>query len=161
MAFLHVAQPLVRTWARGFSGRDGAVSDAHPQPVAWTGDRLVWVRCLHRKLAENRLQAGYGGPHDPWDLQLRAGPFLRGHLTTAVAWNWVPHCRLSVRPSYGLLVSLAAGALLSLFGLPIGYLVLAGIAAWELIEAVRLWRATMDAVRETSGAGACAGHGGE
>ncbi|MBO0745906.1 MAG: glycosyltransferase, partial [Candidatus Dormibacteraeota bacterium] len=147
VAFFHVGQPLVRTWARAFSRGEAAATGPGTAsvPVSWSGDRLVWIRRLHRRLSEHRLQVGYGGPHDAWDLQLRAGPFLRGHLTTAVAWNWVPYHRLSLRPSRVLLVALAAAAVLGLFALPVGALLLSGIAAWNLVETARLWWVTAEA----------------
>ncbi|MBO0687496.1 MAG: glycosyltransferase, partial [Candidatus Dormibacteraeota bacterium] len=150
VASLHVAQPLVRTWARGLHRRDRVA--AHPDlPIRWSGDRMVWVRQLHRRLAERRLQVSFGGPHDAWDLQLSAGPFLRGHLTTAVAWNWVPHHRLSLRPRPSLLIGLAAVVILGWFALPIAGLLLIGIASWNLVEAVQLRRLSADAIRETTG----------
>ncbi|MBO0681962.1 MAG: glycosyltransferase [Candidatus Dormibacteraeota bacterium] len=149
VAFLHVAQPLVRTWARARPSRDRVA--AGPLPVEWSGDRLVWVRRLYRKLSEHRLHVVYGSPIDPWDLQVSAGPFLQGHLTTAVAWDWVPHYRLRLRPRPGLLIGFAAVATLGLFALPIAGLLLTVIVAWSLVDAVRLRRLTEDAVRATTG----------
>lgn len=150
VAFFHVAQPLVRTWARVFSRVGRIAPDPGSLPGQWSGDRLVWVRRLYRKLAQRQLQVGYGGPHDAWDLKVSAGPFLQGRLTTAVAWNWVPYYRLSLWPAPGLLITLAGVAVLGLFALPIAFVVLGGIAVGVLVETVRLRRAAAHAIEETT-----------
>jgi len=137
VAFLHVAQPLARTWGR-LRARPHRVPHLRP---TWTGDRAGWLRNLERELPAAGYAVRVGGQHDRWDLEVSIGLLLRGRITIGVAWSWVPHLRIQQRPAPTAVLVPPAMALLALVA-PVVTLLLLGLVAWELIyEHWRLRRA--------------------
>ena len=110
VAFLHLAQPLARTWGR-LQARPHRPPRSRP---VWTGDRAAWVRSLERELRAGGCAVRVGGEHDHWDLEVSVGPLLRGRITTGVAWSWVLHLRTRQRLTPIAVLLLPATALLAL-----------------------------------------------
>ena len=111
VAWMHVAQPFVRTWTRL---RTEPLPRRMEAPSGWTGERFDWLRRLQRTMEAAGCHVRAGGPHDAWDLEASVGPLLRARVATAVTWAWVPHHRVSWRSSplamVGALAALGAGA---------------------------------------------------
>jgi hypothetical protein len=137
VAFLHIAQPLARTWGRLHTRPH---RKARPRP-RWTGDRAGWLRSLEREMRAAGCTVRVGGHHDRWDLEARAGPLLRGRITTGVAWNWALHLRIQHRLAPAAVLVLPVMALLALNARGATLPVLLLIAAELVHEHRRLRRA--------------------
>lgn len=146
-ALLHVAQPLVRAWARLTTRPPKPLPR---QPADWTGDRAAWLEALKRDLAARGFGVRYGGEHDRWDLEFWTGPFLAGRVVTAVAWRWFPRYRLSFRFRIVALAALMGGLALIIVSLPLGSLVLGVVAAGALLERGLIKRTLARAMKETT-----------
>jgi O-antigen biosynthesis protein len=153
---LHVAQPLVRTWGR-LRGRPARALPGLGE--RWTGDRVSWIRRLHRDLARRRCAVRLGGPHHDWDLQVKRGLFVICSIRTAVAWGWIPRYRLTFRPALGPWLAVgAAGAVLpgtrGLAGVLALLAVVPLLAGVALLELRRLNGVVTSVMRQTmEGAG--------
>ncbi|GAC1610895.1 MAG: hypothetical protein NVS3B26_20300 [Mycobacteriales bacterium] len=98
VAWLHVAQPFVRTWGRVRTRRLSPLPNAGPP--GWTGDRLGWLMELGRELSVRRCRVQYGEESSSHDLRASVGLLTEAELTTAVVWEWTPALgvRYRVRP---------------------------------------------------------------
>ncbi|MDP8932242.1 MAG: glycosyltransferase [Actinomycetota bacterium] len=96
VGFLHVAQPLVRAWAR--------LTGPRPPPPSlpasdWTGNRMAWLADLRRRLElVQGLRVWVGGPRTSWDIAVRNLGLVTALVTTATLWGWEPRWRVTVRP---------------------------------------------------------------
>ena len=147
IAFLHVAQPLVRAWGRL---RAPSIREAPTTGAGWRGDRGHWLDCIERDLTARRCRVQIGGPHASWDLDASIGPLVACRLTTAVTWGWTPifRRRFRLRPATYLLAVggsalLAAGNMLGAACLATGFVVVVG-------EIALLGRAVKRSVEETT-----------
>lgn len=66
--------------------------------LARVGHRLEWLNALRRDLAARHGRVLVGQPYEAWDFQARIAPFWAYRMTAAVAWNWIPARRLSLKP---------------------------------------------------------------
>jgi GT2 family glycosyltransferase len=151
-AYLHVVQPLARTWGRLRARVPEAVANGHR--FAWLGDRSAWLDGLARQLASRGGHVRFSEAHEPWDLELRKGPFLRARVTTAVLWSWTPSHRVRYGARWTVLLPLvaiaAAAAWLGVEELwALGLVAIALlIETWALIGAVdRAVRVTTEGAR--------------
>jgi glycosyltransferase involved in cell wall biosynthesis len=129
VAFMHIAQPLVRTWGRI---RTKAPEDA-PVEYRWLGDRVSWINDLEKDLSHHGCWVHLGGVHDRWDLAAWRHSLVSWRVTTAVLWKWTPVARMRprLRPLGWLLLAaavLAASLIPSPFGISIAGVAAAGLA---------------------------------
>jgi hypothetical protein len=90
-----------------------------------------------------------------WDFRLSAGPPVRGYVTLGIAWRWVPHVSLRLRPSVPLMGLAAACVIAVLWSLIGAVAALAVLAAWSVGETRSLRRrVTASLERTTAGAAA-------
>ncbi len=101
VAFLHLAQPFVRTAGR-LSGPPAAPR-VLPEST-WDGDRWTWMSDLERRLAHAGCAVRFGRTHDEWDLGVTVGPLMVCRVNAAVAWGWQPRYRSRLRPRTALWV---------------------------------------------------------
>jgi hypothetical protein len=146
-AFLHVAQPLVRTGGRM---RTPAAKPAPEAPPRWTGDREGWLFLLAREFRARRCTVRAGDEHDEWDLAAAVGPLLHCRVTTAVAWHWVPMQRLALRPRVRLGIAVAAAVAATAVDVRLGVSAFTVLAAALVFEALALLRATRGALLATT-----------
>lgn len=147
VAWLHVAQPYVRTWGRLRGGRAGR--RATPSQ-AWTGERGDWLRALMRDLGTRPCRVYTGDAHDEHDLAVTVGPLVSCRVHTAVAWNWLPRHGLRLRPRKAALVMVAVAIAVVPFWLWPGVFALAALVAWAAIEGAFLRRTVRSSLQETS-----------
>jgi glycosyltransferase involved in cell wall biosynthesis len=147
VGLLHVLQPLARAWGRLRGARSESLAEAPPQ---WLGDRLAWIETLRRELLSRGGQVRTGGEHDEWDLQASIGPFVRSRIATAVVWRWQPLHRLSLGPRPWLVAGIGFGLLTLPISTLVGALLLAGVAAFSLLDGILLIRLTRRALAATT-----------
>jgi GT2 family glycosyltransferase len=147
VAVLHVAQPFVRTWGRL---RAAPADPLPPSEPDWLGDRAAWLDELRRALAKAGRTVVPGGPHDPWDLAVSAGPFVRCRLTTAVAWSWTPLRRMTWRLRPAFVIALATAAAAAIAFPILGTLAVAAVFLVAVREVVVVRRAVDRTVGETT-----------
>lgn len=145
VAWLHVAQPIVRAWGRL------RATDLGPRPSApteaWTGDRAAWLRAIERHLFGAGLAVKVGGPTDAWDIEASRLSLVGWRITTAVAWSWTPIARVRMRPRRVLLVlATLAGVAAGQFGA----LPLLGLGLLAALDALVGARACDRAIRATA-----------
>jgi glycosyltransferase involved in cell wall biosynthesis len=147
IGFLHVAQPLARTWGRVRSSRL-RFSDA--TPPEWRGDRAEWLGHLERVLRCRGLVVRVPDLHAPWDIQVVYGPFVRARITTAVVWGWQPQWRVTVRPRLSVLLLVATTAALATISLPAAVVI--GVLSIGVLMgcALRVHRLVRAALSETT-----------
>jgi hypothetical protein len=144
VGFLHVVQPVVRTWARLRRRRHD--SDEVALPV-WVGDRWTWLLAIEQQLKAKRCAVRIGGPHDSWDLEARIGVFARCRLVAGVVWGWEPrwtrHCgvRLGTLMLGGVGI---AGVFFAPIAAGITLATVATVALMELIVMRRILRSVID-----------------
>lgn len=111
VGFLHVAQPLVRAWARVTGPRPPR--PALP-PSVWTGSRMAWLADLRRRLELARgLRVWMGGHRASWDLAVRGLGLVTAFVTTATLWGWEPRWRVTVRPRATVVITIGVMALVA------------------------------------------------
>ena len=93
VAYLHLAQPIARSWGRLRTPLRPIESDA----PTWSGNRLDWLHRLVHEARAQHLSVKTGAETDPWDIRCSAGPLLRAKVVTAVAWGWTPRARVEYR----------------------------------------------------------------
>lgn len=144
---LHLLQPLARAWGRATAPRGHR---PRPPPRGWVGDREAWLLELERVLASSGCRVTKGTPTDHFDLSIRLGPFIEGRLTTAVAWRWAPHHRLTLRPRPLAPAVVAGGVAATMAATWLGSLAFASVAAIAATE-VRVLRARVHrSIRSTT-----------
>jgi glycosyltransferase involved in cell wall biosynthesis len=125
VGLLHVLQPFARLWGRLRARPLPRVESPHP----WRGDRSDWLTRLARQLRASGLSVDEGGPSEPWDLRVAAGPFVTIRLAVAVVWSWEPRWRARYAleaPAYAVLAVSPVMALLgSWYGMAAGAIVIA------------------------------------
>jgi O-antigen biosynthesis protein len=147
VAFLHVLQPLARSWGRLL----GRPAPELPSPSAgWTGDREAWLHELERELGRRGCRVRSGSAASEWDLEAAHGPLVAARLTAAVAWRWFPRYRLRLRPRPLVLLSVALGAFLVRIAFPAGAVVLTTGALGASVDAIVVRRIVRRAVQTTT-----------
>jgi glycosyltransferase involved in cell wall biosynthesis/exo-beta-1,3-glucanase (GH17 family) len=122
VAFLHVVQPLARTWGR-IRGRPAGPAPRQQRSRAM--DRGALLTAVHLELSRAGLSVREGGSHQTWDLELRAGLLMSCRFTSALGWGSAPQWHAVLRPRWSVVVlALACGAVT--FSLPWLALSLAG-----------------------------------
>ena len=147
-AYLHVVQPLARTWGRLRARVPEAVANGHR--FAWLGDRSAWLDGLARQLASSGGHVRFSEAHESWDLELRKGPFLRARITTAVLWGWTPSHRVRYGLRWTILLPLAAAAAVAAWLGVQGLWVLGFLGLTLVLETLALTRAVGAALRVTT-----------
>ena len=136
VAFLHVAQPVVRSWSRLRS----RVRVRPAQSFIWTGHRLDWIRDLTRVLKASECGTRFGGIHSSWDIETWKLGLVSWRITTAILWNWTPVVRRDLRIRRGGVIGLVCGLVLLSVSLPFGGFALTTLAVAAGIETLWLRR---------------------
>jgi hypothetical protein len=133
VGFLHLAQPVARTWGRLRTRGSKIWEQSAPD---WTGQKGHWIGGLRIELERRRCSVRLGSPQDDWDLQASVGPLVSCRVKSAVLWSWLPAYRIRLRPRslfWGGLTAVAGVALLSI---PAAAL---GVAAVAILTAMEAW----------------------
>ena len=147
VTFLHIAQPIARTWGRL---RGPGLSRLPPPTPAWSADRRQWLFALERELSRRSCTVRFAGPHDPWDVQVSCTPILAARVSTALRWGWTPVARMRIRLRRSRAAGAAGVALaLTWMGLSLAP-ILAAAAATLAAECVVLRRRVDRALRHTT-----------
>lgn len=93
VAWLHVAQPLVRSWGRIRT----KAPEQTPRTWSWTGDRADWVRDLELCTGEHGLNARVVGPSSKWDMEVCRWGLVSTRIVCATLWTWWPSIRTRFR----------------------------------------------------------------
>jgi hypothetical protein len=145
VAFMHVAQPLVRTWTRLRT----RATPRESRDWKWHGDRLQWVRDLERELCDRKFRVRLGGVNADWDLEVWRWSLVSWRVTTAVLWGWTPVTRTRIAVRAGGIGAIAA----SVVGFavePLAGSIMAGISVLAgAVEAVLARRVLEKAFRAT------------
>lgn len=155
VAFLHLAQPLVRAAGRTSGRRSKRVwkSRTSVSAVSWSGDRRTWLLQLRRELWARQCVVRSNESHESWDLEATVGPFVACRITTAVVWGWTPLARLRFAPRLPAVLVLGSGLVLTLFAPPLGGAVIALVALLTAADGAILRRKVRAAlVATTNGA---------
>ena len=146
VAFLHIAQPLVRTWARARS----RIRTRPPTEFLWTGDRVDWVRNITRVLKSSQCGTRLSGPNASWDVETWKLGLVCQRITTAILWGWTPVVRRDLRLRRPAWFALGCVAALSIVSLPTALAVLVALVSAGILEALWLRRRVDAAVRSTT-----------
>lgn len=149
IGFLHVAQPIVRTWGRMRTRKTSADVGPSGKHQAWAGDRDRWLTELQRGLLGPHSTVRIGEPSQNWDLEA-VGFLAIGRVTTAVAWRWSPMARVDLRPRIRTLIALSCCIPLSLLNPIVGAGLAAGVILGLAVETAVLSRRVWFALASTT-----------
>jgi hypothetical protein len=120
VAWLHIAQPLARTWGL-LRTRSERIS---LHDVDWVADRTRWVGELIRALGRRGIRTVVGPDGEHWDIRARWGPLTVADLNVAVVWGWEARARYRLRPTR---LAILATVLAILVTIWLGSLLAAGV----------------------------------
>lgn len=165
VTFLHLAAPFARLAGR-LEARPLSSPRGNVDAPGWHGDRDRWRDSVMSRLRRAGCRVEVGRPTEAHDIEVRRGPFLAARLNLAVAWSWVPHHKIRLRPrpvpSVAALAGIAACATFATatWAVVATIVLLATLAveAWRLravvaagLSASTLMANALPSVRESSG----------